>query len=130
MPGIASSTWMILGLAVLVVMLAAAAVVAFQERSASKAKRRAKGSAGSVAAGVSLGAAALFGIFEGLATGGAGAIGEIGAVFLQNPSFTVDLGLIGWGAFALAGPFGISLKWFLVGAVVIVAFGLALREAV
>jgi hypothetical protein len=115
--------------AIVVTMLAGVAVVAFQERSARGTKRRAMKGANKFVAGLSLGAVGLAGVLEGIGTGAAAGIGELGAVFLSHPSFVVDLGLIGLGTLVVSGKVALSVPVFLFVAFGIVAFGLALDRS-
>ncbi|QCC47535.1 hypothetical protein [Halobellus limi] len=123
------STLTIVLIAVFVVIVGAIAVIAFQERSPRRTKRRAKGGAKKFAFGASLGIAGLVGALEGFGMGIAGGIGQIGSVFIANPNFVVDLGLIGLGAFVVSGNLAISLPIFLTVSLLIVSFGLALKTS-
>jgi len=112
--------------AVFVTIVLAIGFIAFQERNARGTKRRAKKGGKKFAFGVSLGAAGLFGVIEGFASGAAAGVGEIGAIVLGHPSFVVDLGLIGLGSLVVTGDLAISLPIFLFVAFGIIALGLAL----
>lgn len=114
--------------AVVLTILFGIAFVAFQERSAKGTKRRAKSGGKKFAFGLSLGAAGLAGILEGLATGAATGVGSVGAIVLSHPSFVVDLGLIGLGSFVVTDRLALSLPVFLFVSFGIIAVGLALDE--
>jgi len=115
--------------AVVLTVLIGIAFVALQERSARGTKRRAKGGAAKFGAGLGLGAAGLAGVLEGLGTGVAAGIGEVGAIFLSHPSFVVDLGLIGLGTLVVRGDIAISVPVFLFVSFGIIALGLALDRS-